>query len=354
MIRSVTITNFAGEAITIELTNPWEHDLAITNIDGIGPAEATINTTDYASTDGSFFNSARVENRNIVISIKPLGNVEHNRHVIYDYFPTKKPVTLLITADEREVEITGYVEHNEVNIFDSFETAQISIICPNPFFHTPGDGINEIFSGIDAEFEFPTVDAYVDHMTTILPAENKRGLYSIQYETDNRTVPYWDHNGWYCYPWDFSKVHGTPPNPATVDKRILFGEILKLTEKIIVYEGEADTGMVMTFHAIGGVHNLMIYNGDTREVMYISSELIEDITGHDIQYGDDITISTVVGDKYATLYREGTTYNILNAINIDADWMQIHKGENRFIYAAEQGVDMLECSFNYYALYDGV
>lgn len=328
MIKSVKITNFAGEELTIELANPYDTGLAILNIDGIGPAEATINTTDFASTDGSFFNSARVNNRNIVITIKFLADVEHNRHVLYGYFPTKKPVTLLFTTEERIVEIEGYVEHNEVDIFTSFEGAQVSIICPNPFFHTPGDGINEIFSGIDSEFEFPTVGSYADHATTINPT----GLYS-------NTGGYRDHAN----------------TSAKADNdHIRFGEILKLTEKTIVYDGEADTGLLMQFHAIGDVSNLMIYNGDTQEVMYIDSDAITEITGHDIQSGDDITISTVVGNKYATLYRAGTTYNILNAINKDADWLQVRSGNNRFIYSASKGIDYIECSFVYYALYDGV
>ena len=40
------------------------------DIDGLNPVAATINTTEFATSDGAMFNSARIGTRNIVLYIK--------------------------------------------------------------------------------------------------------------------------------------------------------------------------------------------------------------------------------------------------------------------------------------------
>jgi len=157
MILSLTVTNFLGESIRLPLDNPYETGLAITSITGIGPAKATINTTDLAVSDGAIYNSARVGTRNIVITFRlledPLTNlVEDTRQRTYKYFPLKKIITLLFETDNRLAEIQGYVESNEPDIFQKEETAQISIICPSPYFYSPNSVI--VLNGVQPKFEF--------------------------------------------------------------------------------------------------------------------------------------------------------------------------------------------------------
>ena len=142
MIKSIKVTNYRNESLTLELANPYKTGLAITSVDGLGPAEASISTSDIASKDGSLFNSARMGNRNIVLNFRLLPNpaveairdVERIRHTVYRYFPIKKKLTLEIITGERIGTIVGYVDKCEPNIFTKNQTIQVSIVCPDPWF----------------------------------------------------------------------------------------------------------------------------------------------------------------------------------------------------------------------------
>lgn len=70
MIKSVTVTNYLGESLKMELTNPYDSGIAITDITGIGPGKADINVTELTSSDGSLYNSARLGTRNIVMTLR--------------------------------------------------------------------------------------------------------------------------------------------------------------------------------------------------------------------------------------------------------------------------------------------
>lgn len=182
MIKAVTVTNFKGESLRMELTNPWESGIVIINMDGIGGGTAQINSTDMATDDGAFFNSARAQVRNILLTLKPLDNpsVEVNRHKLYKYFQIKKQVTLLFETDTRTSEIKGYVESNEPDIFSQMEQVQISILCLDPFFYAER-GTATVFSGVKALFEFPFAD---DSLTPVGEATdyNPNLLYNFDFQ----------------------------------------------------------------------------------------------------------------------------------------------------------------------------
>lgn len=159
MIQAITVTNFKNESLRMVLTDPFESGIAVKNVEGIGGGTASINSTDMAVGDGAFFNSARANVRNIVLTLKPMRvpSVEVNRHKLYKLFQIKKKVTLLFETDTRLSTISGYVESNEPVIFSNDEDIQISIICLDPFFYSEY-GSTTIFSGVRPLFEFPFSD----------------------------------------------------------------------------------------------------------------------------------------------------------------------------------------------------
>lgn len=167
MLKSVTVTNFKKESLEMELVHPEKTGLIVYNIEGIGGGKATINTTESATGDGSWYNSARAESRNIVLYAKlmptdTLTTIEEVRHdVVYRYFPIKTSVRLTFNTTIRSVYIDGYVESNETPIFSSEEFCTISIICPDPAFRTVQNPYS-MFSGIVPEFEFPFWDDSVE------------------------------------------------------------------------------------------------------------------------------------------------------------------------------------------------
>ena len=131
-----------------------ESNYQVYEIDGLNPPEAQINTSSMAGVDGSKFNSAVLRERNIVLYIKIRGDVETNRLKIYQYFRTKEYCKLYYQNGSRNVYIEGYVESFPVSPFSNNEVAQISILCPNPYFKDLTEIVNDI-SKVIKKFTFP-------------------------------------------------------------------------------------------------------------------------------------------------------------------------------------------------------
>ena len=165
-----------GAGIT-ELT----HDLnnyAVISIQGLTPSATTINTATAGAIDGSFFNSARVEPRNIVITIVLCGDIEGNRQRLYKLFPRKKEITLYFKNKNRNVKINGYVETLEGDLFVKREQMQISIICPRPYFESV-ETTTHYIGDVHDLFEWPFDISESD------PVEISRETTSFIYTYDN-------------------------------------------------------------------------------------------------------------------------------------------------------------------------
>lgn len=138
---------------TFQLTGD-EANYQILNIEGLNPPQAQVNITNIAGMDGAKFNSAKLQTRNLVITIKINGNAEANRINLYQFFPTKEQVTFYYSNGLRDVFIKGYVNSCEVNPFSQDEQMQISIICPQPYFKAIDEVVAEI-SNVTKLFTFP-------------------------------------------------------------------------------------------------------------------------------------------------------------------------------------------------------
>ena len=158
MIKSVTVTNYRNESLTLELSNPFDIGINVRSIEGIGPPKGNVNYTEITSGDGGVYNSSRASARNITMELGPMvtPSVEENRHKIYKYFVLNKQVTLTFTTDQRICQIVGYVEKVEPDIFSEDETIDVSIVCPDPYFYSVDAEIGSVnFSGVVDTFEFP-------------------------------------------------------------------------------------------------------------------------------------------------------------------------------------------------------
>ena len=304
MIKSITVTNYLGDSLVLDLARPELSGFVVKSVTGLGAGKSTINTTEVATNDGSIYNSARLSSRNIVLSLafmwKP--TIEDVRHLSYKFFPIKRMVTLLIETDNRLAQITGYVESNEPTIFSKDEGSDISIICPDPFFYSAGeDGTNvTTFSGIDSLFEFP-----------------------------------------------FS-------NESLTENLLEMGSIQNLMDKVVVYDGDSEIGITITIYIMGPTTNIAIYNTGTRETMRIDTDKITSIMGSGLTAGDEIIICTVKGKKSITLLRNGVRTNILNCLDKNTDWFTLAKGDNVFAYSADTGANNLQFKIENQVIYEGV
>lgn len=316
MIESVTVTNYLGDKITLMLARPELSGFVITNIEGLGPVSATINTTKTATADGSMYNSALLDERNITMSLLFLDDgtrtVEEIRHESYKYFPIKRGVHLSIKTDKRTLEIDGYVESNEPVIFSNQEYTSISIICPDPFFYSPRHDVTD-FSVTYPAFEFPFGEA-------------------MKYETDE---------GMELFELD------------TTDDS---------TEATIVYEGDHEVGLTMVVSFLGYAESVTIYNKSTDESLVIDASRLTKVPGDDRRFkqGDIVTINTKKRSKGVTLTRDGVTYNILNCFAKGATWFTLSKGENTFYFTAaldgesDKGTSNVRLTTKNKIIYDGV
>lgn len=180
----------------------------ITNITGLSPAKATINTNAAAFMDGATFNSSKVEMRTINMAFTIEEPVEVNRLAIYNVLRPKKPITLYYSSKKINVFITGYVASVDITHFDKKQKATAQIICPSPFFKNITEQVNEMTS-VDNLFHFPFY--------------NEVG-------TDN----------------------------------IIFGRITD-TEKAIVNNGGIETGLIIELYARNEIVNPKIFDYGTSE-----------------------------------------------------------------------------------------
>jgi len=156
MIKNIKVyrKDDESDSFTMELSNPknlTDHSgFAIDKITGLGPVEATINTTEMVN-DGDLFNSARIGKRNIVLNLIFYGeggkDIEDVRQASYKLFPSKKVVNLKIQTDNNTLWTHGYVEHNEPDIFTENEGCEISIICPDPKLYSIETQTSELSVG---------------------------------------------------------------------------------------------------------------------------------------------------------------------------------------------------------------
>lgn len=309
MIKSLTVRNYIGDEITITLTElDPDHGLYVKSITGLGPPKGVINTSDYAVIDGSLYNSARAEKRNIVMQLlfretTNCPDVETARQNTYRYFPLKRQLTLIFETDHRLVEIKGYVESNEPNIFSEQESNQISIICDDPFFYEVGENNPQItyFSNVTSLFEF---------------------------EFDNNDL----------------------------DERLIELSKYETTkEKVLVYSGDAETGIIIRVHVLDSIGNITVYNFLTKERMFIDNSKIEALTGEALKEADELIISTMENNQYVNLLREGNTVNVLNAVDRSSDWIQLRPGDNVLAFTTDNETDdNLEFSVENRVLFWGI
>jgi len=301
MIKNITIINHLNESLTIDMRFPEKSGFLIRNIEGLGPSKASINMEEMAGADGSSYNSSRALSRNIVLTLGFLENptIEITRQNSYKYFPIKRRVGIFIETDTRICGVYGYVESNEPNIFSSMEESIISILCPDSYLYSINGAVTN-FSAVTGMFQFP-----------------------------------------------FS-------NESLSEKLIKFGLIEINSAKTVYYTGDSPVGVVIYIHAIGPATDVEIINLRSAETMKIDTTRLAALTGFGILEGDDIIISTVKGDKYVRLLRDGDYYNILNALDKDADWFQIEKGNNPFVYTAATGSTNLQFRFENQIAYEGI
>lgn len=151
----------------------------ITEINGLNPPEATINTSSAALMDGEKYNSSKVKMRTVNIAFAIEYEAEKNRLAVYQVLQSKKYVKIIYESEYLSVFAEGYVSSIDISYFKVKQVVTVAITCPFPYFKGLQMIVNEL-SSLTSTFHFPfastaepeLVMGYIDPMTNTAVPNN--------------------------------------------------------------------------------------------------------------------------------------------------------------------------------------
>lgn len=191
------VKNKKGDSLALYPSNDY-----VVSITGLTPGVASLNYSVVGTKDGSIYDSGRKENRNIVLQIRLLRDVECNRIALYKLFKLKELCEFHFKNGIRDVFIEGRVESVEGDLFEQNQNIQVSVVCNSPNFKAETESVTDISS--------------------VVP------LFAFPFSIDSEGV-------------EFSKLE-------------------KSVEKNVYNHGDAECGLIIEMRAIGETSNPIIYN----------------------------------------------------------------------------------------------
>ena len=287
---TLKIQNAAGELF--ELTHN-RSQYSLIHVTGLTPPKADINTSVAGTIDGAFYNSARVNMRNIVLTIVIEGDIEANRQHLYRIFPIKSACTVFFKNENMNVQISGYVEVVEGDLFSKREQMQISIVCPRPFWSVLGLVAYELSTTV-AMFEFPF---------SIAPTP---GVAISEY-TQQPTIKIYND--------------GSVPCGFTADIEIATGS--------------------------QGITALTLYNLTTQKKIGVLGSVT-------LAAGGKVHLSTIPGSLKISMEHGGTVTNLINKLIGGSTFFDLALGENILYFTCTGDVDDVDINLTPMMLYAGV
>lgn len=147
---NLTLQNEHGDTLLLAAGSPF----AVTNFEGLDPADATVNTSETALMDGAKYNSSKVNMRTINLAFAIETDAERNRLEIYKVLKTKHFVRLFYKSELRNVYIDGIVQMLHIDYFAMKQIATVTILCPSPYLKNVEESVAELTS-IQTLFHFP-------------------------------------------------------------------------------------------------------------------------------------------------------------------------------------------------------
>lgn len=131
----------------------------VTAVSGLNPPSASIFTAKSPNRKGSKYNGSTLNERNMVVGIKILGDVEKNRNALYQWIDTESYIKIYYRNKTKYVYCEGHVTDCEIDYFSDNEVVSVAIVCENPYWHDLQE-ISVDISAILAGFSFPfAIDA---------------------------------------------------------------------------------------------------------------------------------------------------------------------------------------------------
>jgi hypothetical protein len=128
-------------------------------VSGLNPPPASIFTAKSPNRKGVKYNGSTLGERNIVCTIKILGDVEKNRNDLYAWIDTEQYCKVYYRNGTKNVFCEGHIQDCDIDMFTDNEVISLAILCENPYWKD----LQEISADISAllkQFTFPfAIDA---------------------------------------------------------------------------------------------------------------------------------------------------------------------------------------------------
>lgn len=206
------LENAAGDQLTFGMNSPF----TVSEIQGLNPPAATINTSQVALMDGAKFNSSKLNMRTINVAFAIEYGAAKNRIEVFKVLKSKQYVKLYYNGQYRQVFIEGYIASIDITYFAMKQIVTCSILCPSPYFKEAQEVVNELQTIVKA-FHFPFA--------------------------------------------------------STAEPQLVFSYISNDVGITVENEGDVDCGMVIELYARAAVSNPKIFNYITREFIGLNIDL---------------------------------------------------------------------------------
>lgn len=296
--RVIKCTNTA-ENISLYLRRTSAARWHPSDFTGLYSSDFDVLTSKNMLSDGAQYLSARVKERNIVLTVTSRSAHRDSRALLYRVFKPRSEGVLEYSDGTIARKINYYAESVSIESKGARSddsgvmVATISLLCPDPFFYETGNRIAR--------------------MSTWMPA--------------------------FTFKHEFSSA----------------GEELGYRSKerlqdIVNASGLDEIGMTVKVEAFGTVKNVSIVNASTNMVCKVGTS----DTPLEMVAGDVLEITSEIGQRHVWFTHEGVKKEINYFLSSDSQFLTLKAGHNVIGYNAENGVDNLSVIIIYRMRYAGI
>ncbi len=238
---SLKLENSSGNIVNIN----DETRYVIVDISGLNPPPASLFLGKSPNRKGAKKNGSTLDERNIVIQIKLLGDVEYNRNALYSWVDTEQELKIYYQNGVKNVYCEGTVTDCDFSLFTESQIVSVAITCPNPYLKELSAIQTEI-SALLKQFTIPfAIDAGGVPFSTIRE-NNATNIFNSGAETGVIIT---------------IKCNGTVENLSIFDAndttRIFTIKTTLLENWIVIIDTESSPKTVKLYKPDGTVENLM-------------------------------------------------------------------------------------------------
>lgn len=154
----------------------------VISVSGLNPPPASIFTAKSPNRKGVKYNGSTLDPRNIIVTIKILGDIEANRNALYAWTETEQFCRVHYKNGLKDVYCEGHVEECEIDLFTDNEIVNLAILCEDPYWKELQE-INAEISSLLKQFTFAfAIDSAGIPFSTIRE-DNTTGVFNAGAET---------------------------------------------------------------------------------------------------------------------------------------------------------------------------